>query len=152
MDCSQPGSSVHGISQARILDWVAISFSRGSFWSRDQTQIFCIGSLALSHQGSPPGTCPFIYILSIVAFMTQWDHWVVMTIRPTKPKIFAICPFTENICRSLLEKMVPPHVDWRQNSESKYEKLPAWAPNSGCEASEKESLILLRHWDLWVIC
>ena len=51
-----------------------------------------------------------------------------MTICPTKPKIFAICPFTENICRSLLEKMVPPHVDWRQNSESKYEKLPAEHP------------------------
>ena len=30
MDCSPPGSSVHGISQARILEWVAISFSRGS--------------------------------------------------------------------------------------------------------------------------
>ena len=30
MDCSQPGSSVHGVSQARILEWVAISFSRGS--------------------------------------------------------------------------------------------------------------------------
>ena len=31
MDCSPPGSSVHGISQARILEWVAISFSRGMF-------------------------------------------------------------------------------------------------------------------------
>ena len=31
MDCSPPGSSVHGISQARVLDWVAISFSRGIF-------------------------------------------------------------------------------------------------------------------------
>ena len=31
MDCSPPGSSVHGISQARILEWVAISFPRGSF-------------------------------------------------------------------------------------------------------------------------
>ena len=30
MDCSLPGSSVHGISQARLLEWVAISFSRGS--------------------------------------------------------------------------------------------------------------------------
>ena len=37
MDCSQPGSSVHGISQARLLDWVAISSSRGSFRPRDQT-------------------------------------------------------------------------------------------------------------------
>ena len=39
MDCSLPGSSVHGIFQARILEWVAISFSRGSSWPRDQTQV-----------------------------------------------------------------------------------------------------------------
>ena len=39
VDCSPPGSSVHGILQARILEWVAISFSRGSFWPRDQTQV-----------------------------------------------------------------------------------------------------------------
>ena len=37
VDCSLPGSSVHGIFQARILEWVAISFSRGSSWPRDQT-------------------------------------------------------------------------------------------------------------------
>ena len=43
MDCSLPGSSVHGISQARILEWVAILFSRGSFWPRDQTRVSCIG-------------------------------------------------------------------------------------------------------------
>ena len=42
LDCSPPGSSVHGISQARILEWVAISFSRGSSWPRDQTCISCI--------------------------------------------------------------------------------------------------------------
>ena len=35
MDCSPPGSSVRGISQARILEWVAISSSRGSSQSRD---------------------------------------------------------------------------------------------------------------------
>ena len=39
MDCSPPGSSVHGILQARTLEWVAIYFSRGSFQSRDQTQV-----------------------------------------------------------------------------------------------------------------
>ena len=37
MDCSPPGSSVHGILQARILEWIAIPFSRGSFWPRDWT-------------------------------------------------------------------------------------------------------------------
>ena len=42
MDCSLPDSSVHGISQARILEWVAIPFSRGSSWPRDQTPVFCI--------------------------------------------------------------------------------------------------------------
>ena len=39
MDCSPPGSSIHGILQARILEWVAISFSRGSLQPRDQTQV-----------------------------------------------------------------------------------------------------------------
>ena len=39
IDCSPPGSSVHGISQARILEWVAISFSRGSSQCKDRTCI-----------------------------------------------------------------------------------------------------------------
>ena len=39
MDCSSPGSSVHGILQARILEWVAVSSSRGSSRPRDQTHI-----------------------------------------------------------------------------------------------------------------
>ena len=42
MDCSPPGFSVHGILQARILEWVAIPFSRGSFQPRDRTQVSCI--------------------------------------------------------------------------------------------------------------
>ena len=39
MECSPPGSSVHGIHQTRILEWVAISFSRGSSQPRDGTQV-----------------------------------------------------------------------------------------------------------------
>ena len=42
MDCSPPGSSVHGILQARILEWVAIPFSKGSSWPRDRTRVSCI--------------------------------------------------------------------------------------------------------------
>ena len=42
MDCSLPGLSVHGILQARILEWVAISFSRRSFWPRDSIWVSCI--------------------------------------------------------------------------------------------------------------
>ena len=39
MDCSLPGSSVHGIFQAIVLEWIAISFSRGSSQPRDRTQV-----------------------------------------------------------------------------------------------------------------
>ena len=39
VDCNSPGSSVHRISQARILEWVAMRFSRGSSWPRDQTWV-----------------------------------------------------------------------------------------------------------------
>ena len=42
VDCSPSGSSVHGILQARILEWVAISFSRGSSQPRGRTQVSCI--------------------------------------------------------------------------------------------------------------
>ena len=42
MDCSLPGTSVHGIFQARILEWVAIPFSKGSSQPRDRTQVSCI--------------------------------------------------------------------------------------------------------------
>ena len=46
MDCSPPGSSVHGISQARILELAAISYSRGSSQTRDRTCIFCISCIS----------------------------------------------------------------------------------------------------------
>ena len=42
MDCSPPGSSVHGILQARVLEWIAISFSKGSSCPRDRTCASCV--------------------------------------------------------------------------------------------------------------
>ena len=47
MDCSPPGSSVHGILQARILEWVVISFSRASSQPRDQTWVSCTNTQIL---------------------------------------------------------------------------------------------------------
>ena len=49
MDSSLPGSSVHGIPQARTLEWVADSSSRGSSRPRDQTRVSCIGRRTLYH-------------------------------------------------------------------------------------------------------
>ena len=69
MDFSPPGSSVHGILQARILEWVAISSSTWSSWPRHQTCVFyvsCIGRWVLYHQrhlGSPSGSVTETQIL-----------------------------------------------------------------------------------------
>ena len=52
MDCSLPGSSVRGILQARILEWVSILFSRGSLQPMDGTQVSCIAD---SLPSEPPG-------------------------------------------------------------------------------------------------
>ena len=49
MDYSPPDSSVHGIFPARILEWVAISSSKGSSPHRDQTQVSCIARQILYH-------------------------------------------------------------------------------------------------------
>ena len=61
MDCSLPGSSIHGIFQERILEWVAISFSRRSSRPRDQTHVSCnscIGRWVLYHCTTQEASAP----------------------------------------------------------------------------------------------
>ena len=64
MDCSPPGSSVHGIFQARILEWVVISSSRGSFQPRGWTHISCLAGRFFTTEppGNPPSlpSCPLL--------------------------------------------------------------------------------------------
>ena len=58
MDCSLPGSSVHGILQARILEWVAMPSSRGSSQPRDRTQVFyTAGRFFTTEPPEKPNTC-----------------------------------------------------------------------------------------------
>ena len=61
MNCSPPDSSVRGILQARILEWVAISSSRGSSWPRDWTCVFCIGRQNLYHWATWETACLCIF-------------------------------------------------------------------------------------------
>ena len=74
MDCSPPGSSVRGILQASVLEWIAIPFSMGSSWPRDWTW----GSHIVGHQGSPnwlyPNTKQKIYKENLLHLGTihQW--------------------------------------------------------------------------------
>ena len=63
MDCSLPGSSVHGISQARILGWVAISSSMEYFWPRDQTHISCIDRWILYHWATREASSNLNYLI-----------------------------------------------------------------------------------------
>ena len=57
VDCSLPGSSIHGIFQARILEWVAISFSKGSSRPRDQTRASRIAGRLLTIWASRESLC-----------------------------------------------------------------------------------------------
>ena len=113
MDCSPPGSSVHGILQARILKWVADPFSRGSSQPRDGTQVSCHHRRILyhlNHQGSPRilewVVCPFfrgfsqprnLTGVSCVAggFFTGWA---------TRDTLLMV---------SLLENFIPPDQSWK---------------------------------------
>ena len=68
MDYRPPGSSVHRIFQARILEWVAVFFSSGSSQPRDGTHIFCIGRWTLDHWeecGKPKRTRSIIYFSAV---------------------------------------------------------------------------------------
>ena len=60
VDCSLPGSSVYGIFQAGILEWVAISFSRGTSWPRDQTRVSRIGGRRFTVWATREATCSIV--------------------------------------------------------------------------------------------
>ena len=61
VDCSLPGFPVHGILQARVLEWVAMPFSRGSFWPRDQTHISSVSCTVGRFFTAEPQGKPRIY-------------------------------------------------------------------------------------------
>ena len=79
MDCSPPGFSVHGLSQAKIVEWVAISFSREFSQPKNQVHIFCIAGRFFTTD--PPGknVCSQflkhqICILKAIVFMKYIHH------------------------------------------------------------------------------
>ena len=82
MDCSSPGSSIYRISQAAILEWVAISFSRGSFWPKGRTLVSCIGRWVLYHwatRETPKESIPMSYPIRkvrslFIAFTTSYNE------------------------------------------------------------------------------
>ena len=74
MDCSLPGSSIHGILQARILEWIAMPFSRGSSQPRDRTHVFCIGRWILYQRATREAPLPLLLIFNTVARVLLLKH------------------------------------------------------------------------------
>ena len=80
MDYSLPSLSVHGIFQARILEWVVLSFSRRSSWPRDRTCISCMGRWILYHCTTQKALYIYIYmcfIIIIIIICIGHYHWVL---------------------------------------------------------------------------
>ena len=76
--CSPPGSSAHGISQARTLEGVAISFSRGSSWPRDQIRVSFVSALAGQFFTTEPSGCMSLQMIAEQTCMARaqsvWNH------------------------------------------------------------------------------
>ena len=89
MDCSPPGSSVHGILQARILEWVAVPSSRGSSPPRDRPPVFCVaGGFFITE---PPGkpriiTYQFQFRTTALSLLLENSCWYISCSTPRKQK------------------------------------------------------------------
>ena len=88
LDCSLLGSSVHGISQARILEWIAIHLSRGSSQLRDRTHVSCIADWFFTTE---PSEKPYWVCVYINFFACGW---------PVVP-----APFVEKISFLLCQRL-----------------------------------------------
>ena len=123
MDCIPPGSSVHGISQTRILEWGAVPFSRGSSQPRDQTHISCIGRWVLYHWA----TWEAQWMLDIIMYHIHWflSLWWLLCMEMTAcvwrsevPKGWVTCPRLHSCCIRLLG------LPWQNTHQ------PGWLNNS----------------------
>ena len=137
MDCGPPGSCVHGISQARILEWVAISFSTGSSQPRDQTHVSCVScSAGRFFTTEPPGKP----VAEWGGVGTQFNH--VLTPPVLSPACCAWLPTTSpddkmaSRLPSLVDASRPYHVGLAATPLTT-QSLPSWSlqlhriPNPG---------------------
>ena len=105
-DGSPPGSSVRGIFQAIILEWVAISFSRGSSWPKDQTWVSCVScigrwipreaplsfgvtneSLGLLRAKTKIKLNSMLVLQQLCLGMNEWNKWMIHS--------FIVCLFSQ---------------------------------------------------------
>ena len=81
IDCSSPGSPVHGILQVRILEWVVVSYSRGSFWPRNRTHVSWLQANSLPRSSwRSPYSYPYIYVCVCVLIVFTYSKVSVLRI------------------------------------------------------------------------
>ena len=104
MKCSPPGSSIHGISQARILGWVAISFSRRSSWPRDLTHISWIDRQILYCWAIREARVVYyvlvnLFILFLVVLCLSWHFWTCQASYFVEyPSVWICMMFPHDLC------------------------------------------------------
>ena len=119
-DCSPPGSSVHGIFQARILEGVAMPSSRGSSWPRNQTCVSCIGRQILYHYATREAP----YLLSEV----EWSEIIQWCLTLGDPMDF-------NLPRSSIHGIFQVRVlEWGAISFSRWSSQPRNRTRVSCTA------------------
>ena len=121
MDCSLSGSSVHGILQASILEWVALPSSRGSSPPRGwDPHLLCLlrwqrGSLPLHHVGSP-----YVYIYPLFRFPSHLGHQRALRRIP--------CAVQGAALRRYLFQTIVVCIGQTQSTSSSHPILPPWYP------------------------
>ena len=138
IDCSLPGSSVHGILQARTLEWVAMPSSRGSSWPRDWTCISCISCIASRFFTTEPRKLLGLsdQLLSRVRlFATPWiaahQASLSMTTYWSSPKLMSIelMMLSSHLilcCPLLLLPSIPPSIRFFSNKSTLHIRWPKY--------------------------
>ena len=108
MNCSPPGSSIHGIFQTRILEWVAIPFSRASSQSRDWTWVSCFAGRFFTSQATIFIDCTSIQLSSVAqSCLTLCDPMDYNT--PGLPIHQQLLEFTQTHVHRVGDAIEPPH-------------------------------------------
>ena len=113
MNCRPPVFSVHGILQARILEWVAMSFSRGYSWPRDWTPVFCVSCTEGGFFTTEPLgklnnkiTLKELSLFSIWFYNMLQHEYYLVSYRDAQDKFYDLWPFHRN--KSLLSQLQSP--------------------------------------------
>ena len=162
MDCSLAGSSVHGIFQVRILEQVAISFSRGSSWCRDWTCISCISYtgrwslyhcttwmissqkvLNLNYTGKVPSATPqdtaslgTIILPSLTQMSISWWSNIQWRYIPTMKYYSA----------KKRNELLKHYAKWKQWSKKLYHSIYIEMSSTGKSTKTESKLLIAREW------